>query len=328
MTLRSLSVLFSTGLLLAACDGAATQGAAPPDDPMPATDDGGTSNEFCSGDASKFEWMGGVIAPSNVTSSRIAQSNTSDGAVLRFHVEHETGVRPSVMFRRTGNPSIIGSFDLGSRNAGIDTTLYAGATPVNAVFSGTAQFETTRSLPPGPVLVRVCATIFAPNSPFNGARIYVRNFPVMPWSWDDRLTIKLLANHNMNAAEAREIPLANIVTDPNPLVHLSSYSSVEQGAHTSHWDAWSLADLIRTRVGPVGVAGVPFVMEADGVPIYLGAFYGSASMHTFPGPSIDLNKMNNDGFQIEMENGVRGHSDPRDDDRILKVLHEAGKLLP
>lgn len=325
--LRHTFTTFIASLLLAGC-GVGPEGGAAPPDPANPTDDGGTP-AFCSGDSAKFEWRGGLITPVPVTSSRLTQTSSTDGAILRFHVEGDTGARPSLLFRRAASSSISGEYDLGNRNPGIDATFYAGNTPVNAVFSGSVQFDTNRSQP-GPVLARVCVTLLAPNSPFDGARFYARSFPVMPWSWDDRLTIKLLADHHLNANEARAIPFADIRTDPNPLVHVSSYSSYEVGSHVAHWDSWALTNLIRARVGVVGAMGVPFVMEADGVPVYLGAFYSSTSTRTFAGPIIDLDKMNDDGFRIELESMVvmPGYPDPRADGRILKVLREAGKLLP
>jgi hypothetical protein len=84
-----------------------------------------------------------------------------------------------------------------------------------------------------------------------------------------------------------------------------------------------------SQIGQVDLMGLPFVVEADGERIYLGAFNRNASSYSIRGPEVIVEHIQKDGFPITLiTNMIPPPSDMRNDPRILKVLSEAGKSIP
>ena len=123
-------------------------------------------------------------------------------------------------------------------------------------------------------------------------------------------------------------PLYAWILDAEPLLglsHIGWYSS----DHHVHWGVLMGKKALLNRVGQVGTQGVPFVVEADGQRIYLGAFYSLVSSQSFAGPMILVEGIDDAGFAIGPSYpAAAAGADVRGDPRILKVLGEAGKLLP
>lgn len=301
-----------------------TDGATPIDIALPAD---GPPGGFCQGPVAKVDSRGGLVAPATVTSSRLIL-NCCDGVSFRFHVESVAGVRPTLMIRGEGGKMPSGDFDLAMLPRNVGVNLFADDMVLNANLAGTVHID----VPGGqndPIRVRACVTVSAPGTPLDGARLYTPDFPVMPWGWDERFTIKLLSDRSITAAQASQQPIGNLALAAEPLVRVSSLGFYEKSNHRGHWDPWSTTEALRNRVGAVGTQGVPFVVEAEGQRIYLGAFYARSSSQSFAGPVIVMDDLTADGFTIDPSYPPKPVTpDPRADPRILKALGESGKLAP
>ncbi|MBU1495188.1 MAG: hypothetical protein KJ956_14620, partial [Actinobacteria bacterium] len=86
---------------------------------------------------------------------------------------------------------------------------------------------------------------------------------------------------------------------------------------------------VRDLLPEVGYYGLPFVVTADEARIYLGAFVSETTSASFDFPVIIKEDMAND--RIAIEPGYPSSSppapDPRNDERILQVFEETGKLV-
>jgi hypothetical protein len=87
--------------------------------------------------------------------------------------------------------------------------------------------------------------------------------------------------------------------------------------------------LLESEVGKVTLYGVPFVAVADGQRIYLGSFTTPISSYAIAGPEVMVEDIVAGGFPIVRPANLRPTPpDPRADSRIVKVLTEAGKVIP
>lgn len=93
---------------------------------------------------------------------------------------------------------------------------------------------------------------------------------------------------------------------------------------------FQLGDELRKKIGsPIRLNGVPFVVEADGERIYLGAFERMILSYAIRGPEVMEEEISDEGFPIYPPvNYVPKPPDPRNDPRIVKVLSESGKIAP
>jgi hypothetical protein len=84
-----------------------------------------------------------------------------------------------------------------------------------------------------------------------------------------------------------------------------------------------IGDSIRSSLGEP--LGLPFVVVADDVRIYLGTFTSVISSISPAGPNLMTDDITSDELVIQPP--WRG-TDPRNDPRILQVLTETGRLVP
>jgi hypothetical protein len=120
-----------------------------------------------------------------------------------------------------------------------------------------------------------------------------------------------------------EIPLAAY-----PVISADDLVSYDWETHTMQ-----LREPFRMRIpAPTIGIGVPFVVVADGVPLYVGVFWSGLSSITPGGPMIeigpDFEESKNPVIRLRAAHrGPDGKDlDPRGDPRLFKVLQELGKL--
>ncbi|MBI5609190.1 MAG: hypothetical protein HY902_09965 [Deltaproteobacteria bacterium] len=282
--------------------------------------------EFCQGAAPKVQ-LGSKLANPAVVSSSELVLDCCMGQMLRFHTEALVGSRLQLGVRQMGGAVPPGPHDLAYLPKGLEVWLAQENTAVQATMVGTLQVDLAAPATQ-PTLVSVCVQFKAPGSPLDGLRLYAKQFPVAGWGWDNRLTLRLLADPNIHADAALAQPLADLKLADDPVVSLMRIAWYVGGAHKLYWDQMGSTAALKTRVGKVGVQGVPFVVEADGERIYLGAFYSLISSQSFAGPTIVMEELTPEGFAIlPSYPGTPLGADPRADPRILKVLKQAGKLV-
>ena len=329
-TSKSLAFAVAVGIVVSGCGGGCVA-------QSPEAEDAGSTDSvadsdtglasFCQGVGAKVQ-LGSVMVASAAVSSSELVLNCCMGVVLRFHVNESIGSRIDVSIRGLGGNPPAGDLDLANPPKGLEVTIASDGTPVAASLSGTVRLDR----PPNyvdPTHASVCAEVRAPGSPLDGVRLYVSNFPVSSWGWQDRLSFRLLSDPSITAQMAAMTPLASLALATEPVVSLTSIAWYIGTKHQVFWDQLSTTAALRNRVGHVGTQGVPFVVEADGQRIYLGTFYSLISSQSFAGPTVIMEHLSPEGFTIEAAYPAPASgADPRSDPRILKVLTEAGKLLP
>jgi hypothetical protein len=327
-TTKRLAVLVF--LLTAACGGGGSETTSAAAKADAQGDSSAGLSEFCQGNVPKIQLGSVTKSPAAVSSLELVM-NCCEGVLLNFHAAELPTGRLDVMIRGMGGMVPSGDHDLAKLPAGFEVRLSNDATSLGeglpATLTGSVRIDRAVNSA-DPYKASLCAEIHAPGQPLDGLRLYAREFPVARWGWHNRLSVKLLADPKITAQTALQQPLASLALDAEPLLglsHIGWYSS----DHHVHWGVLMGKKALLNRVGQVGTQGVPFVVEADGQRIYLGAFYSLVSSQSFAGPMILVEGIDDAGFAIGPSYpAAAAGADVRGDPRILKVLGEAGKLLP
>jgi hypothetical protein len=109
------------------------------------------------------------------------------------------------------------------------------------------------------------------------------------------------------------------------------------GLNTVFMTGGTLLGTVKGTAKSVSLEGIPFVVEADGQRIYLGAFGTNLSSIGIYAPEVMVEDIANDGFAINPPPPLPppsppatnpGSPDRRNDPRIVKVFTEAGLMIP
>jgi len=128
-------------------------------------------------------------------------------------------------------------------------------------------------------------------------------------------------NSYLYRSKPSEIPLAEY-----PIISEDDLLSYDWNTHTL-----LLRHSIWYKLREPAVHGAPFVVVADGVPLYVGAFWTSISSFATPVPVIMWDQKR-ESTHLTIQRGypspeVAGEvADPRANDQLRKVLEELGKL--
>jgi hypothetical protein len=312
---------------------------------------GGALGDFCEGAESKVEYRGRtfvVPATSKYTDLKLsccfavaATLHTFDvlGRDIDAVVTFQTGYR-------TPGMATVGAGS-GPVRAAVRTPLYSDSSgrAVDVAMTGSVWLSDVE-FASQPWTLGLCLSVEDATSPLQGTKVYVPGVTVGAGQWASRLRLWLLGDKGMTAVEAGKANLDGLELAGDPLLDLSQVAFVELESTTrSYFEdtpcMWvgldtqriSGATLKSEILGPgatkVDLAGVPFVLEADGQRIYLGAFVTLISSIGSYGPQVYVENIDDDGFPIyPPSNFDPKPPDPRLDPRILKVLGEAGKSFP
>ena len=135
-------------------------------------------------------------------------------------------------------------------------------------------------------------------------------------------------------------PLDDLVLDGVPLITEADITAYEWRRHVV-----TLKPGVRERIAKAvkpSLGGVPFVVQADGTPVYLGAFWTSISSYSADMPTISLDRFDEalpesnpnhllaNAIRIENSRVLKPGelpADPRQDKRVYRALGKTGKLL-
>jgi hypothetical protein len=189
----------------------------------------------------------------------------------------------------------------------------------------------------------LCVSVDDPSSRWQGLRVYVPGVPVAPSAWANRFRMLRLKDSSLKATDVDQLDVNTLELAPEPLLNLMNVDFVQLdstkcllggkctwiGLDTEVMTGSTLLSTVKGTATLVDLRGVPFVVEADGQRIYLGAFETSISSIGIGGPGVMVEEIVNEGFPIYPPPSFRPLSpDLRNDPRIVKVFTEAGKVIP
>jgi hypothetical protein len=285
---------------------------------------------FCSG-AAKVEIGQRRYAPVDVTSERLVMG-CCDGAFLRFHIAEEEGFDALVTLQFYAASMTRGEYDLGGVEGMEAATVYTTGEPVEyQMLTGTLLIQ-GEDRADDPLRLTLCAEAEARDG-VQGLRLWVEDFPVVPWDWWEAFSIYRLQDPDVTADEAAGMPLDALELHHDPLVDLGTLAYYDAGDHTLVFGGWRSAEYVRNQLPEVGVRGLPFAVVVHGEPIYLGAFYTVLSSIGFDHPVIIIDPPDSayDRMVIERNYAAEpppGTPDPRSDPRLFELLRAAGKMKP
>jgi len=289
--------------------------------------DGGIlASGYCTGDSTKVTYLGQTVsAPATNYQSGLAfdccmaygvNLHTSASLGLDFQVEvvSSVGVSPGDYEVGTTSFRVRASVGTSNESAEMATNNTSGNVHMGSAPMASQAWE-----------LGLCLEVVDTSSDLLGTRIYVPSVTMMPYyQWNNRFQVYLLHDPSLTALDAAQLALDSLVLATLPLLDLSRIAYVEQATTRIGLNpGQKLGDSIHTELGhPLGL---PFVVVADGVRIYLGTFTSMVSSITPAGPYIMMDDITSDGLVIQPP---WTGTDPRNDPRILQVLTEAGKLVP
>jgi len=184
-----------------------------------------------------------------------------------------------------------------------------------------------------------CVSVDDPTSPLVDTRVYVPPVPVAPSDWSKRLRFLPLKDTSLLVSSVENKDLQTLELGTQPLLDLQSIDFVDlesktcgaRGAPTCNWVALNVpfmsGSTLSSKVTNVA-PGMPFVVEADGERIYMGVFQSINSAYAPRVARVSFEDIRTDGFPIYPPPSTSTLPDLRNDPRIIKVLTEAGKLVP
>jgi hypothetical protein len=169
----------------------------------------------------------------------------------------------------------------------------------------------------------LCLEVVDASSALLGTRIYVPSVVMDTYQSYKRFQIYLLQDSSVTALNAAKLALDSLVLAAQPLLDLSRIAYVEQATTRIGFNpGQKIGDSIRSS-HPYPL-GLPFVVVADDVRIYLGTFTSMISSISPAGPPIMTDDITSNELVIRPP---WTGTDPRNDPRILQVLTETGKLV-
>lgn len=135
--------------------------------------------------------------------------------------------------------------------------------------------------------------------------------------------IYLLADDKINARDAFEKKIGDLVLQERPLFTIDDISSYQWNDHTL-----TLKPGVVERVPKVrNVFGLPFVVMSGGQSLYVGGFWTYISSYLPYAPIIYADPPLKDKNDLRIELPIRdGKPDPRSDPAIKSAFEKAGKL--
>jgi hypothetical protein len=291
-----------------------------------AGDGGILGTDFCTGTLTKIVYKHQVlpVVATNYQSALAFDCCNSYGVNLHTDAVYGFDVQIEVM---TGVGLKAGDYDTASKvfdvRAPVRTSSQASMPPVYNS-SGRVRLISTPSATSAWEL-GLCLEVGATDPALPGTWIYVPTVTMMPSSqWNNRWQVYLLQDRTLGPDTARTATLDSLVLSAQPLLDLSRIAYVEQSTTRIGLNpGQKLGDWLVTLLGHP--TGLPFVLVADGVRIYVGTFTAGLSSIPPVGPWLEVETIKPDDFVLQ---APWTGEDPRNDARILKVLKETGKLVP
>jgi hypothetical protein len=301
-------------------------------------DDGGgaggiLSSGYCTGDRPKVTYQGSEANPS-VTNYRSGLVMDCCSAVgVNLHAKDSLGLDLQVEVIMSGIPAA-GEYNVDASSFKLRATMRTGQETLEPMHLATGSLRFAGD-PNGakPWELGLCLQMDDASSPSFGTRIYVPSVAMCPYSGQKRLQFYLLQDTTLSSTDAVKVALESLTLATTPQLELGSIAYVEQSTGRIGLNpGQQIGTWLRNTIGKPNLSGLPFVVVADDVRIYLGSFTSSISSIRPPGPFVYVDGLSTDSDGITAD-GFVIHTpwvgtDPRNDPRITQVLTEVGKLVP
>ena len=299
-------------------------------------DAGAALSDYCSGDRNKLSYQGQDLSPAATNFLSAIVMDCCKGLGVNLHTLAQLGfdldlditvqagntppgqypVGPTVDFASSPFRSV------GLRKYGVPST----TTPPLALV-GTLTIPA--GLPSGVTAqdMGLCLETDSASSPSAGIRLYVPQVTMIPNSLRSRFQIFRLADQSITPEQAQAQSLNSLALAATPLLNLGSIYYIEQSTgNIGTPSASTIGNSLRNPPSVVPLAGLPFVVMVDDVPIYLGTFFRLVSSMIPVGPVIIVDNITDDLVPILAPK--QAGNDPRFDPSIVQVLTDTGKLVP
>ncbi len=300
--------------------------------------------DFCVGSQSKVLYAGKTYEASATTKWTDPFLSCCQVYAARVHTSEAVGQDFEVVVSIRGNIEGGGVIPVPSTWAPIMATLRTSsvsndaAVAKDSVVTGSV-FIGGRPLSDDAWTLGACLSVDDPASPFSGTQVYVPGVPVAPHGWASRLRFLPLSDSNVAISSVETKDLQSLQLANTPLLDLMDIDYVdadtkacsENGQAACNWVGLNTMLFSGTTLASKvtsSAPGMPFVVEADGERIYLGVFQSIISAYAPRVARVGFEDILADGFPIYPPRAGTSEPDLRNDPRILKVLSEAGKLIP
>jgi len=284
---------------------------------------------FCMGSDSKVNYEGQTVNAfaTNYTSNLAMDCCMSFG--VNLHSKPSLGFDFAVeVIERAGAGTTPGVYDLSGSGQpfriavrkSTDTSGYGDGTTGTIELITAFSYDTSGQL-------GFCVEVTDSASALFGTRLYVPKVAMAAYRDTNRWEMYLLSDSTITPSTAAAQPLDALTLADNPLLTLQQIAYVSQSSgEMGFTPGQPYGNSLKTSVGHVSMPGLPFVLVADDVRIYLGSFFTSLSSYLPVGPTVTIEDIGTDSFT--MDPPATGSTDPRFDARIVKVLTETGRLIP
>jgi len=306
-------------------------------------DVGAALADFCVGSQSKVFHLGQTYEAPATSKQTDLYLDCCSAYAARVHTTQAVGMDFEVVLRLQGTGEIAGLLPLPSSGRATATLRTKpeskdGGSTAEPTMVGSANIG-GQPFGSDAWTLGACVSVDDPASPFSGTRVYVPAVPVAPSGWASRLRFLSLKDTSIqvSSVEYKDIQTLDLATDPMmdlmdiDFVDLESATCGAHGAPTCNWVGLNLPFLSGTTLAskiPGTAPSMPFVVEADGERIYLGVFQSINSAYAPRVARVGFEDIRDDGFPIYPPPSTSAFTDLRNDPRIVKVLTEAGKLIP
>ena len=297
-------------------------------------DAGAASSDYCSGDQNKLSYLGQDLSPAATNCPSAIVMDCCKGLGVNLHTLAQLGFDLDLDITVQAGSTPPGQYPVGPtvdfsapfRNVTIRKYGVASTTEPPLPMSGTV---TTSGIPSGVTAqnMGLCLETDSASSPSAGIRLYVPHVTMIPNSLRSRFQIFRLADQSITPEQAQAQSLNSLALAATPLLNLGSIYYVEQSTgNIGTPNASTIGNSLRNPPSVVPLAGLPFVVMVNDVPIYLGTFFRLVSSMIPVGPVIVVDDITDDLVPISAP--AQAGNDPRFDPSIVQVLTDTGNLVP
>jgi hypothetical protein len=300
--------------------------------------------DFCAGNDGKIRYQGtSAVVP---VTTKTGEPNAQCCAPLEVRVHAQEAIGDDIdIALRIWTLLAAGTYAVGADSKEIFASLHRSEERpylqrlMDSTLVGTVTLAGALDDPSQAWQLGLCVSLDASSMRYPGMLIYVPAARVAPQGWASRFRMWRLKDAALTGQDVDRVDINTLALASEPLIDLMDIDFVELESKrcefgTCTWMGlntdFQLGEELRKKIGsPVTLSGVPFVLEADGERIYLGAFETPISSYAIHGPEVMENEISDEGFPIyPPANYLPKPPDPRNDPRIVKVLSEAGKIAP